>query len=132
MSGIRKPIQPKAINIAKVPEAINLSLLELATLLYNVHRGVETAEVGYEDHEKPLAWLVEQLSKKRQLVSTDALERALWSCVQLEEHAPLTGGFWSPKGEGVDDFVKRMLEGAHVNTVMKFDKEYCLFRSLKR
>ncbi len=87
---------------------LRISLLDVATILYHVHRGSQLDElVGFEDCERTLDQLTSELSRKTRVrVSKEALEAALWSCNLMHE----VGMWWSPQGETFPDFLKRVTE----------------------
>jgi hypothetical protein len=116
MSNTSDPLEPQ----------FAVRLTDVAVLLYNLHKGAVTAEVGYEDCEQRLEDFVLMLSSKKLTVKASQLERLLWSCVQLEEHKALTGGFWHHKDEELDAFIRRILYKS--NEVFEFNKDYSVIR----
>ena len=95
-----------------------VKLLDLAVLLYHVHRGANDfpQSVGFEDAERTLGGLTGQLNASV-YVDIRLLESALWSCSLLNDQ----GHFWHPKNIPFENFVKN-LSGKH-----KFNYKYNVF-----
>lgn len=98
-----------------------MRLLDVVTLLYNVHRGAQTDEVGFEDAMNTLEAVTRRLNKKT-LVDPQVLESCLWSCNLLNER----GQFWHPRGYTFDQFLKDILQGD------EFDKDYNLIKKREK
>lgn len=113
--------------MSSVPHELRLSMLDLATLLYHVHRGAQLETVGFEDCERTLQQLTEELAPKKRLVSRGALESALWSANLMDE----AGSFWSPIGESFDRFVRRLLREATPDERLEFERFYNQIRVRK-
>ena len=106
-------------------QPFKISLLDLATLLYHVHRGAQMDEVGFEDCERTLQQLTRELSPVRARIAPGSLESALWSCNLMDE----VDEWWSPTGESFESFVARLLRYATKEQRYEFDKFY---NSLKK
>jgi hypothetical protein len=79
----------------------SVKLIDLAVLLYNVAKGAEDSEVGFEDAQRTIEELFLRLNKKI-MVAPDLLESALWSSNLLNEQ-----GKWThPAGMTFDEWVK--------------------------
>ena len=107
-----------------------LSLLEVATLLYHLHRGAQLVDkVGFEDCNQTLEQLTRKLAPTRVFVSHEALESALWSCNLMDE----AGEWWSLDGKTFDQFVAHMLERATITEERhEFDKFYNSLKKKRR
>lgn len=90
-------------------------LLDLVTLLRNVHVGAASTEVGFEDARESLDSLTRKLNKKI-YVEPAILESCLWSCNLLDER----GEFWDIKGRSLDELIRQLMPDA------KFDSYYNL------
>lgn len=109
----------------KQQPTFRIALIDLVTLLYNVHRGAQDEEqVGFEDCERTLQQLTKDLSPVRARVDRSALESGLWSCNLMDE----VGEFWSPKDESFDRFLNRVLRYASPQERLEFDKFFNLIR----
>lgn len=76
--------------------------------------------VGFEDCERTLPELTEELSQARALVNKNAFESALWSCNLMDE----AGEWWSPRGESFDQFLARVLRYMSKEDKYTFNKTY--------
>lgn len=104
-----------------------VNLIDLATLLANMHRGAQLKEeVGFEDCERTLVQLTKDLSPTRATIDQSSMESALWSSNLLNE----IGEFWSPTDETFEQFLNRMLRYAprDPGQSFEFDKYYNLLR----
>lgn len=102
----------------------SLRVIDAAALLINVYRGARSSKVGFEDAERTLAMLAQELGAKDTIrMKRDALESALWSCNMLFEQ----GKFWHPKKISFDSFLGELL---HKN--QDFDKMYNFIKEKKR
>lgn len=89
-----------------------LKLLDVAILLYAVHRGAGDTEVGFEDARLTLQELTRMLNKPMS-VSREVLESCLWSASLLDE-----AGKWEhPQGLTFDEWVKGMLGKEEFNRI---------------
>lgn len=68
-----------------------VKLLDLAILLYHVHKGAKDEEVGFLDARETLESLTKALNRTV-YVDKSHLESAIWSANMLSEH----GKFWHP------------------------------------
>lgn len=109
-----EPIKPGYLK--KSEKWRKLSLMDIVTLLHNVHEGARTADVGFEDAMESLGSLTQKLDKQKVWVDPSVLESALWSCNLMNDKKR----FWDTRGRSFDDFVKRVLEGG------SFDKFFNL------
>lgn len=99
----------------------SLSLLDIAVLLYHLHRGAQLPDlVGYESADQTLRNLTFNLDKRRIMVDRVALESALWSANLMDENAL----FWSPRDENFNEFVKKLLSKYQGSESLKFDRKY--------
>lgn len=89
--------------------------LDLAILLYHVHRGAQHNEVGFEDAQESLESLTKALNKEIS-IPLQNLESALWSANLLDEN----NEFWHPEGLTFDEWVKKAFG--------KYDRFYCLLK----
>jgi len=87
-----------------------LRLLDVAVLLFNVHKGATDAEVGFEDCRETLDTFTRKLNKYM-FVDPMLLESALWSCNLLDEH----GRFWHPQGLTFEEFLKKVVRRGKFN-----------------
>lgn len=98
-----------------------VTLLQLAILLFHVHRGATDDQVGFEDAQETLDTLTRKLN--RPVHSNPVLlESALWSANLLDEQ----GKWWHPHGLTFDEFVVQLL-----GRKVKFDKIYNLIEEEK-
>lgn len=95
------------------PLRIKVSILNLAVLLYNIHKGAAHDKVGFVDADNTLNSLTRSLEGQISVPTTD-LESALWSCNLMCENEE----FWHPRDETFNQFVKSVLKG------LRFDKKY--------
>lgn len=82
----------------------SVKLLDVATLLLNVHMAAKDDEVGFEDANETLTSFTSKMSRSVALDPT-LIESALWAANLLDEK----GKFVSPSGETFEAFVKRLL-----------------------
>lgn len=109
-------------------QPFKLDAVDIATILYHVHRGVKTEAVGFEDCERTIRQLTAELSPQKLRVQQGPLESGLWSCNLMDE----AGQFWSPTGESFDAFINRVLRYApHDAQPWAFDKFYNLLKKTK-
>lgn len=103
-----------------------LSLLDIVTLLYNVYRGAQTPDVGYEDCDRTLKEMIRDFGGRttRAQIPRETLESAMWSCNQMD----VIGKFWSPTNEKFSDLVRRIEQSAVDGAAIKFDHRYNLLR----
>lgn len=106
----------------EAPNKYLVSLLDIAVLLFHIHKGNETAEVGFEDADKSIEELTALLHSKKVEVNKDALESALWSCNLMDEEQQ----FWSPKKESFVLYAARLLNnsGHYTEGNLSFDRTY--------
>lgn len=95
---------------------LNISLMDIMVLLYHIKVGESVPDVGYEDAERPIEEILEEL-KRQSTVRHKTLERALWSCNLMDE----AGLFWHPEGITFKDMLRRV-----VPVDYRFDREYNL------
>ena len=97
-----------------------ITLLDLAVLLVNIHKGAEDKGVGFEDAENTLLTLTKKLEGLRGIpLKSTLLEGALWSCNLLDER----GKFWHPQGKSFEDYVKTLTRRGEM-----FDRRYNYFK----
>ncbi len=77
-----------------------VTLLDAAVLLMNVHRGSLEPLVGFEDCRDTLQSLTKRMTRNVWYEQA-TLESALWSSNLLDEQ----GKFWCPKGRTFDQFL---------------------------
>lgn len=82
----------------------SVSLLQIAVLLYHVHRGAQDDQVGFEDAQESLNSLTLKLNKTV-MCDPALLESALWSANLMDEQ----GKWWHPQGTTFDEFCVRLL-----------------------
>lgn len=109
------------------PRKLPVNLLDLAVILLHVHQGAAREDVGFEDCERTLSELTQELVLRRVLVDKSALESALWSCNLMDE----VGEFWQPSGEGFDNFIRRLLRYARPDEKLEFDRIYNYIKKSK-
>lgn len=99
---------------------MTVRLIDLVTLLHNVHEGARSPDVGFEDARETLQSLTRKLSAS---VSVDpgALESALWSCNLMSE----AGKFWDSQGRTLDDFLR------DIGLAGRFDKQLNLIKEVE-
>lgn len=113
---------------------IAVSLLDLSVILYNMHAAAIDPEVGFEDCERTLWKLTDELHRRSVTVTYGALESALWSSNMLNEK----GSFFNPrrtkdgKTEEFDAFVARLLHYAKKDAILHFDANYNKIRFNRR
>ncbi len=103
---------------------VQVNILDLATLLFHVHKGALHPNVGFEDCERTLKKLTDELAPKRLSVPLDSIESALWSCNLLDEQQE----WWSPKNETFEEFYKRLLKFVDPGATLRFDRIYNTIR----
>lgn len=103
----------------KPPKAINLSALDLCTILYNLHVAASYEEIGFQDCYRTLDELTHKLAMRSVPVRTELLESALWASVMLDEN----GEFWSPRGESFNKFIGRLFR--RYGPELYYDQDYC-------
>lgn len=81
-----------------------IKMLDLAILLYHVHKGAQDQEIGFEDAQESLDSLTAKLNKSID-VPRVALESALWSVNLMDEQ----GKYWHPLGLSFDEYAKRLV-----------------------
>ncbi len=109
------------------PSRVSVNMLDLVSLLYHVHKGATHPRVGFEDCERTLKKLTEELSPRRIQVPLAAIESALWSCNLMDEQQE----WWSPQSETFERFSTRLLDEADSETKFRFNRIYNTIRSLK-
>jgi hypothetical protein len=82
----------------------HVKLLDIATLLLNIHMAAKDEDVGFEDAQNTLSSITARLNKMV-LLDPALIESGLWSGNLLNEK----GRFVSPTGETFDEFVRRLL-----------------------
>ncbi len=102
------------------PDRLRLSVLDLAILLFHVHRGTEIEQVGFEDCERTLQQLTAALEPKRVFVPRECVESALWSANLMDE----VGEFWHPQGTGFDKWVRKILAHSLSEMHLQFSRTY--------
>jgi hypothetical protein len=104
-----------------LPLSLRISLLDIATLLYHVHLGAQNKEtIGFEDANRSLKQLTDELAPTRIQVDLDLVESALWSANLCDEE----GLFWSPHDEDFESFIRRLLRFATQDSKLEFDRFY--------
>lgn len=105
-----------------------LNLLEMVTLLANLHIAAKDNDIGHGDSGRPLTKLSRSISERasRFPVSQDHLESCLWACNMLNEK----GKFWQPWINPKTMPFKKFLEGI-LEPGEKFDKFYGNIRRSK-
>lgn len=91
-------------------ETLVLSLYNLMILLYHVHKGAKTKDVGFEDANHSIRSLTKVLNHEV-VVKKSEVESALWSCNLMAEQDL----FWHPMGYDFDYFAKVALKGKEFN-----------------
>lgn len=83
-----------------------LRLVDLAILIANVYRGAQLSKVGFEDAERTIDDIIQDLEGRRGMrIKRDVIESALWSCNLQDE----IGKFWHPKNRSFEEFKKDIL-----------------------
>lgn len=98
-------------------DAISVSILDVAILLYNLHRAAADPEVGFQDTDRSLERLTWELEQRRYPISPEILASALWSCNMMDE----VGEFTSFSDKSFEQFHKRVLR---YQPHLRFDVEY--------
>jgi len=90
---------------------VQITIFDLAVLLWHVFHAAQTSEVGYNDTEVPMKDL---LAESRRIcdVRVETLERLLYSANALDE----LGKFWHYEGKSFDEFIKGI--------GIKYDRNY--------
>ena len=99
---------------------LKVALLDLAVLLYHLHLGAQKKEIGFEDCERTLRQVTDDLSPSSAVVDMRAIESALWSMNLLDEHKE----FWSPHGDTFDQFIRRLTRYTPEGQKIEFDRFY--------
>lgn len=97
-----------------------VSLMDVAVLLYMVHKAAQNKVIGYEDANIPLNQLTEILNKKVG-IPISILESALWSSNMMDE----IGNFSHPFGLTFDTWLEKMVGKGN------FDKFYNILKEKK-
>ena len=87
-----------------------VTLLDIAVLLFNVHKAAANKRIGFEDANRTIEDITVFLNKKTR-IDPDALESALWSSNLLDERK----AFWHPFKKPFEAWVKDMLPGKKFN-----------------
>lgn len=82
-----------------------VKLLDVVTLLYNIHVGASHDRVGFEDCLETLESITKKLSSKKLFIDPSVLESALWSCNMMDECEE----FWDARDRSFDEFVLQLL-----------------------
>ena len=115
----------------KKSRPFRVNLLDLAVLLYHIHRGAQLEHsVGFEDCDYTLSQLTKELSPCRAEVDQATLQSALWSCNLMDE----VGEWDSPTGEDFDSFLARLLKFApkDPSSRLTYDKFYNLLSKTEK
>lgn len=91
---------------------------EAAVLLYNVYRGSDHPQVGYEESRMTMVKMSEYFSNRGMLIPKEIVESALWSSNLLDE----VGEFWHPQKISFEAFVQR------INKKQDFDRRLNFFK----
>lgn len=103
-------MKPKVIHGALGEKWRKVTGLDLVTLLYHLHKAAETKDIGFEDANNTLDQMSRKLRRVHAWINQSDVESVLWSCNLMDEK----GEFWSPRGETLDAFLKRVApEGFH-------------------
>lgn len=98
----------------------HITLLQAATLLFNMYRGIQFPEqVGFEDAANNYEQAKALLQKERIRIPKDLLEALLWSSNLMDEQQK---SFWHPHNISFDSFVMSMID----TKVERFDRNYNL------
>jgi hypothetical protein len=92
---------------------IEIPVLDLTTLLYNIYEGSKEKNIGWEDAALTLNDITRNLTYTCH-VQPDDVESALWSCNLRDENKK----FWDIKGRTFDEYLKSVVPG------YKFNKDY--------
>lgn len=95
-----------------------LSLLDIAALLANLHEASRNPRVGFEDADQTLGELSGKLASRYVRINTKDLESALWASNLLDE----LGQFWHPNDVSFDQFVNKFCLAGE-----SFNREYNFF-----
>jgi hypothetical protein len=89
-------------------------LMDIVTLLHNMHEGARHKDVGFEDTMETLGSLTGKLNRQMVWVDPSNLESCLWSCNLMEEQKQ----FWDVKGRTFEEFLIQLIG------VDRFDRFY--------
>lgn len=82
-----------------------VKLIDVVTLLHNIHVGAQTSEVGFEDARETITTITSRLSRSSAYLDPSLIESGLWSANLLNEK----GKFWDPNGRTFEEFVREVL-----------------------
>lgn len=101
------------------PITYHITLLQAATLLFNMYRGMQFPEqVGFEDAANNYEQAKRLLQDQRVRIPRDLLEALLWSSNLMDEN----NAFWHPHKISFDAFVMSMID----TSKEKFNRDYNL------
>ncbi len=105
---------------------LSVTLLDLAIIMFNLHRAATISEIGFQDCDRTLAKLTDELLPRRVSIPFSVIESAVWSSNMLNEIKK----FWTPikgpdgRDEDFDKFMIRVLRYATKEQCLVFDKDY--------
>ncbi len=97
--------------------------LDLAVMLYHIHKAASDPEIGYIDAERRLSQISNDLVRKPAKIKQSLVESSLAFCNLMAEQ----GKFWHPLNKSVDEFISDVVRVT--GKPYRFDKDYHLFFS---
>jgi hypothetical protein len=115
-------------------EYISVSLLDLAIIMYNMQTAAQVDEVGFQDCNRTLVTLMEELLPKRVAIPLEKVESAVWASNMLNDLKRWKTLIKDPDGssESFDKFIIRVLRYATKDQCLVFDKDYSLIKRRRR
>lgn len=99
-----------------------IRLLDVAVLLWHIHRGAQDDAIGFEDAGQTVETITNRLNKQI-MIDPALLESGLWSCNLADEQ----GKFWHPRAWTFDQYVARLLGPGE-----RFNRFYNLIEKVKK
>lgn len=115
-------------------EYMSISLLDLAVIMYNMQAAAQVDEVGFQDCDRTLVALMEELLPKRISIPIAKVESAVWASNMLNDLKKWKTLLKDPDGsdEGFDKFMIRVLRYATKDQCLIFDNDYNQIKRRRR
>ena len=115
-------------------EYLSISLLDLAIIMFNLQQAVLVDEVGFQDCDRTLTQLKEELLPKRVAIPFKSAESAIWASNMLNELKRWWTPIVEPQGqkENFDKFIIRVLRYATKDQCLVFDADYNQIKRRRR
>jgi hypothetical protein len=95
--------------------------LELAVMLYHIHKAANDPDIGFIDAERRLVQISNDLVRKPAAIKQSLVESSLAFCNMMAEQ----GKFWHPFNKSIDEFISDVVKTT--GKPYRFDKDYHLF-----